>query len=102
MLLYNIGSFTIRMVKNSMNRRKSQQKEVSQQSRQQQRKTQRRNKQRQQQQQQGQQQNGGMTGVLNTALVPFGLIALQKHQQKRVAGKNNQQTWSQKQEKLIK
>ena len=70
-----------------MNRRRSQQKRSQRQQRKrQQRKTQRRNKQRQQQQQQqGQQQNGGMTGVLNTALVPFGLLALQKHQQKRVA-----------------
>ena len=28
-----------------------------------------------------------MMGVINTALVPFGLLALQKHQQKRVGKK---------------
>lgn len=75
MLLYNIESLAIIMV------RKTQRKSQRKGQRQQQRKTQRRNQKKQRQ------QNGGMAGVLNTALVPFGLLALQKYQQKRVGKK---------------
>lgn len=82
MLLYNIESFTIRMVRQSQ--RKSQRQRQQQRKSQQQRKTQRRTRK--------QQQSGGMTGVLNTALVPFGLLALQKFQHKRVSKKGKKGT----------
>ena len=42
------------------------------------------NKTQKQRKQQRKQQNGGMTGILNTALVPFGILALQKFSQGKV------------------
>ena len=44
----------------------------------------RKNNKTQKQRKQRKQQNGGMTGILNTALVPFGILALQKYSQGKV------------------
>ena len=71
------------MVKQSMRLKRNYKKQQQRRTVKKQRKQQRKQQQRKQQKQQ---QEGGMMGVINTALVPFGLLALQKHQQKK-AGK---------------